>query len=67
MIQMLSNDFDNWFVVNATTSWGGTKEVFQFNYEKLPQSSVKIFASHTNQGFNLYLGDSNELRVLIMD
>lgn len=46
---------------------GGTKEIFQCNYEKFPRSSVKIFASHTNQGFNLYLGDSNELRVMIMD
>lgn len=44
-----------------------TKEVFQFNYEKFPWSSVKIFASHTNQGINLYLGDSNELRVTIME
>lgn len=46
---------------------GGGGGVFQFNYEKLPWSSVKIFASHTNQGFNLYLGDSNELRVMIME
>lgn len=45
----------------------GTKEAFQFNYEKFPQSSVKIYTSHTNQGFSHYSGDSSELRVMIMD